>query len=138
MFRITNGNSFDFIGRHNGQDFLFPQGKPVYCEDDAAAHIFGIGQPDKDSILARHGWVLPAQRKEDGMAILNAFAFEHMSPAYDAPLARIEPGTGRGPAPVGQDAPAGVEGADESASPAGGVAAQSGLRKSFGRRQPPA
>ena len=132
MFRVTNGTGNDFTGRFNGRDYLFPAAEPVYCEDDAAGHIFGLGTVDKSSVLARHGWTSLSNRYEDGMQILNSFTFEHMVPAYDARLALVEPSaapqrtpaaaTDHGPAPVGQDAPAEVEAA--TPDPVGAVAAQ--------------
>jgi len=121
MFRITNGNDFDFIGRHNGNDYSFPKGQPVYCEDAPAAHIFGIGQPDKSAVLARHGWAAVTASIDQGLRILNAFTFEHVIPAYDAPLALVGGDDGYGPAPVDQDAPASEDGTDGSPDQAGAV-----------------
>jgi len=99
MFKITNGLKEDFVGRFNGNDYKFPAGEPAYCEDDAAMHIFGIGQKDKTEILSRHGWATYASSIEEGMKKLNAFKFEHVNPKLDAPLALID----HGPAPVVQD-----------------------------------
>lgn len=136
MFRITNGNEQDFIGRYNGRDYLFPAGSPAYCDDDASAHIFGIGNPDKSTVLARHGWACVTSNIAAGMRILNAFTFEHMSPAYDAPLALIED---HGPAPVGQDAAGAGEGTDGSAAAPAAVAVSGGqgsLNNPSGRLPP--
>ena len=106
MFKITNTNDFDFEGRYDGVDFLFPKDKPVFCEDEAAHHIFGIGLKDKTPILSRHGWApLRADASyQTGMKILNAFKFEHIEQKLDAPLARAL--AGHEPALVGQDAAA--------------------------------
>ena len=111
MFKVTNTNTEglgkDFIGRYNGQDYLFPSpvdGKkqPVYIDDDAASHIFGIGNFDKAKILVRHGWATYNTSLQAGMDILNKFIFEQPEIAYDAPMALIDD---HGPAPVVQDSP---------------------------------
>ena len=123
MFKITNNNEKDFIGRYDGVDFTFPVATPVYCEDEAAHHIFGIGLTDKTPILSRHGWApLRADSSyQAGMKILNAFAFEHIETKLDAPLARSL--TGHEPALVGQDAAAnGSDGPKAAAGAAPGVA----------------
>ncbi len=128
MFKVTNTNTeglgADFVGRYNGQDYFFPSPKngkkhPVYIEDDAATHIFGIGNFDKKTVLLRHGWSTVASTVEAGMAILNKFIFEQPEIAYDAPMALVT--DDHGPAPVVQDAP--VDAADDAASGAVAVAA---------------
>lgn len=119
MFKVTNTNTDgiarDFVGRYNGLDYRFPSpvaGKkqPVYIDDDAATHIFGIGNFDKTKVLMRHGWANFSSSYEAGMAILNKFIFEQPEIAYDAPMALIDD---HGPAPVVQDAPG--ESADDEA-----------------------
>ena len=132
MFKITNGNKTDFIGRHNGIDYAFPAGKPVYCEDEPAMHIFGIGQKDKTPIIARHGWGTLTGGLAQGMEVLNAFQFEHMSQNLDAPLARIV----HGPAPVVQDAPDDEGGTDGSLNAPGAVEKMKGSA-SRGPGRPP-
>ena len=100
MFKIKNGNEFKFIGRFDGQDFLFPPGEIVACSDEAAKHIFGIGDQNKAPYLARHGWATVTGGLAQGMAILDNFAFEYIVPQMDVPFALIE----HGPAPVTQEA----------------------------------
>jgi len=113
MFKITNGNETTFIGRFNGQDYAFPSGEAVYCPDDAASHIFGLGNHDKTAVLARNAWATPSVPYAVGMATLNRFSFQHMSPTFDAPLAIVEPvKPDYGPAPVDRDALAGKGGTD--------------------------
>ena len=121
MFKITNRNKESFTGRFNGTDYEFPVNKPAMCDDEAAAHIFGIGQPDKSAVLARHGWAAVTASIDQGLRILNAFTFEHVIPAYDAPLALVGGDDGYGPAPVDQDAPASEDGTDGSPDQAGAV-----------------
>lgn len=104
MYKITNGNNFDFTAKYNGQQFAFPAGEAVVCEDAAANHIFGLGDPNKTAIMARHGWATVSNTYQDGLKVLNAFVFEYLSPSYDAPLAAVD--QSYGPAPVDQDASA--------------------------------
>lgn len=120
MFKIVNGNDFDFSPRFNSKEFMFPAGEAVFCEDDAAAHIFAIGKDDKSSILMRHGWVKPYEPAEKGLQILSKFKFEHVVPAYDAPMAQQDLND-HGKAPVVQNAPATKGPSDDSLAAAGAV-----------------
>lgn len=113
MFKITNGNPNPFTGRFDGQDYAFPHGQPVYCPDDAAKHIFGLGQADKSNVLSRNGWATVTGGLAVGLAILNNFKFVAVEQVYDAPLA-ID--VAHGPAPVVGDA--GGVSADDAATPA--------------------
>jgi len=124
MYKITNNGAEDFVGRYDGIDFAFPVGQPVYCETDAANHIFGLNSPDKTAVLVRHGWSKFTNTLAEGMEILNSFSFEGVGAPNDAPLARVlaEPAD-HGPAPVGQDAPADAGGTDGSPATAGAVEA---------------
>lgn len=124
MFKITNGNLNPFVGRFDGQDYAFPPAQPVYCPDEAAKHIFGLGQVDKSSVLSRNGWATVTGGLAVGLAILNNFKFVSVEQVYDAPLA-IE--VAHGPAPVVGDA--GEGSADDVPAPAvddrlGGAAAR--------------
>ena len=119
MFKITNGWDKDFCARFNGIEFAFPKDTPVYCEDAAAAHIFGIAQEDKTAVLARHGWATFTNTLADGMKILNSFSFEHVDQPLDAPLAREI--VDHGPAPVIQNAPTAKGVADEARNTVGAV-----------------
>lgn len=122
MFKVTNRSGKAFQARYNGHEYLFPKDEPVYVDEPAALHIFGIGQQDKTEILSRHGWATYANTLEDGMKILNAFKFEHIAPKLDAPLAIVD----HGPAPVGRDAPEELAGTDGPADDSGAVEAHSG------------
>jgi hypothetical protein len=100
MFKITNGNDFDFEAGFNGRIYKFPMGKTVACPDDAAEHIFGIGDQNKTAYLARHGWVKVMGFVQDGLNILNKFKFQAVEPDLGVPMAE----KGYGPAPVLQEA----------------------------------
>ena len=117
MFKITNRNDFDFIGRFDGVNFIFPKGKVAICEDEAAQFIFGIGEKDKTPVLSRNGWASPGVPMADGMKVLNKFSFERIQQKLEAPLARES----HGPAPVVTGAPGGKAAADDAAESSGVV-----------------
>jgi hypothetical protein len=93
MMRVTNNNDFDLIDRFDGQDYLFPKGKTVRCPDQVAAHVFGIGDPDKKPYLVRQGWLRSSSSVDDAIAILDNFAFESIVEKYDEEFALIEQGS---------------------------------------------
>jgi hypothetical protein len=90
MLKVTNRNDFDLMDRYNGEAYFFPKGKTVMCPDDAARHIFGIGDEDKKPYLTRQGWSKSSDKFEDGMEKLNKFSFELVEEKYDVEFARIE------------------------------------------------
>ena len=75
MLTVHNKNSFDFEGRYNGRDYLFPAGKVTAVPDDAARHIFGVGLESKHEVMVRHGWVRTSDGHQRGLDILNRFSF---------------------------------------------------------------
>lgn len=113
MYKITNKNEFTFTGRFDGKDYRFPAGKTVSCPDDAAAHIFGVGQQDKTAVLSRNGWATFSGSLAEGMAVLNKFQFEGVEVKLDAPLALVnESGPAPGPEGAGADDASPDSGAD--------------------------
>jgi hypothetical protein len=127
MFKVTNRNPFDFVAKHAGISYFFPQGKTVAMPDEAAAHIFAIGDPDKTTVLMRHGWVRPTESLKGGLAILDNFAFERVVPKIDVPFASDidaeQELDDHGAAPVVQEPEARGKGTDGSAPRASGVQA---------------
>ena len=113
MLKVTNNNDFDLVDRYDGQDYLFPAGKTVMCEDAAARHIFGVGDAEKRPYLTRQGWMKASDKFEEAMAKLNNFAFEYIEPAYDVEFARIE----HGQSPHATAETEGETGADEPGKP---------------------
>ena len=106
MLTITNGNVDDFVGRYDGVDYFFPSGKTTAIPDDAARHIFGVGQEDKTDVLVRHGWMKMSTDRKEGMAILNNFSFnvaDQLMPGdvIDAPAVTVDNGQGSAPLQTG-------------------------------------
>lgn len=116
---IVNNSDAEFADRFNGQDFLFPVGKKVLLSEDAARHIFGLGETDKTATFARLGWIRTSGDYESAMLRLGKFAFTSFDPyaqLNDAPVAsdehRLSPGADEEAAPIVSD---GKVGAAESA-----------------------
>ena len=56
MIFVTNRNEFMHSDRYDGTEYLFPPHQAVPISEEAAAHMFGFGAPDKGPVLARLGW----------------------------------------------------------------------------------
>lgn len=102
MLTVKNGNKFDFSGRFNGRDYRFPKGKTVAIPEDAARHIFGVGEQDKTDVLVRHGWMRHSSEYDKGMEILNKFSFD-VADTFDAGDVLEEKGQGSAPLQTGGD-----------------------------------
>ena len=76
MLLVTNRNGFPFDGRYDGVDYHFPVGAKVAVPEDAARHIFGVGESDKTAVLVRHGWLKSQADQEAAMGKLNGFSFD--------------------------------------------------------------
>lgn len=98
MIFVTNKNDFHHSDRYDGDDYEFPPGVRVALSEEAAAHMFGRGLPDKTSTLQRLGWAMkydPGVRNfvenVEGVQKLAKFVFEAATLApVMAP--RAEPG----------------------------------------------
>ena len=64
MIIIHNTLDESIRGRFAGVDYEFPAKKDVPCEEEAARHIFGFGEPDKAAALLRLGWIMPGQTRD--------------------------------------------------------------------------
>lgn len=117
MLEVTNQNDFNHADRYNGADYVFPPGKPVLLDFEAAKHIFGYGLADKTQALVRNGWLSGSQGMPAAMEKLNGFTFRdadlYVAPASDEDeqqSALLQDGGGEGesdgsnpsPPPTGQ------------------------------------
>jgi hypothetical protein len=82
MLFCTNKNDFTHEDRYNGQLYQFPPNEKVAVSEEAAVHMFGLGEKDKTSTLHRLGWALrydPEKKTfgddEDGIKKLSNFIF---------------------------------------------------------------
>ena len=97
MLFVVNKNAFHHTDRFDGQDYQFPPGQKVMLSSEAAAHMFGLGVPDKTSVMHRKGWAFryDAERKafvedQDAVTKLKNFVFTRAklveSPAEELPV----------------------------------------------------
>lgn len=120
MFKVTNGNTFDFTAKFSGVPYTFPKGQAVLLPEDAARHIFVIGDPNKAPYFSRHGWALPSENLDRGHKILAAFKFEAAQVKYEFPLAAEVANDDHGAAPVAQE-PEVAKGTDGPKAASGGT-----------------
>ncbi|MBA0085815.1 MAG: hypothetical protein HRJ53_12525 [Acidobacteria bacterium Pan2503] len=97
MLFVVNKNDFHHEDRFNGVDYQFPPGQKVMLSAEAAAHMFGLGVPDKTSVMHRKGWAFKydPDRKTfvedtDAVTKLKNFVFTRAklveSPAEETPV----------------------------------------------------
>jgi hypothetical protein len=77
---VVNTSDQPFQDRFNGVDYDFPPKKKVLLTEDAARHIFGLGEQDKGPYLARLGWYRTAADLDSAMARLGKFQFSAFDP----------------------------------------------------------
>lgn len=56
MFFVTNKNDFTHTDRYDGEDYTFPPGQRVALSLEAARHMFGWREANKEPTLHRLGW----------------------------------------------------------------------------------
>ena len=107
---VVNTSDAAFSDRFNGQDYEFPVGKKVLLPDEAAHHIFGLGESDKTATFARLGWIRTSGEYESAMQRLGKFQFSTFDPyaqLNDVPVAssehRLSPGADEEAAPALSD-----------------------------------
>ena len=110
MLTVTNRNSFDLNDRFDGTDFCFPAGKTTAITEDAARHIFGLGEADKKDALVRLGWLATTGDMSSATDKLNNFSFDVVSDispgdvieaSSEEPMSLVEE---QGTAPLQEDA----------------------------------
>ena len=77
---VVNRTDSEFSDRFNGQDFVFPVGKKILVSEDAARHIFGLGEADKRPYFARLGWLRTQADLDAAEARLARFQFSAFDP----------------------------------------------------------
>ena len=117
MFLVKNSNAFDFDGRYGGVDYHFHAGKSTAIPDDAARHIFGVGDTNKTDVLVRNGWVTTSSQHQLGLDILNKFSFnvaDELSPGeiVTEPRLSVVKGKEQGSAPLQTGSGGEAEGSD--------------------------
>jgi len=76
MAQVTNTGSEVFEDGYAGIRYTFAPGKKVAIPFEAAVHIFGHRQADKDSVMARLGWATTRNDMPEGLKKLAKFKIE--------------------------------------------------------------
>jgi hypothetical protein len=84
MLIVNNGLEYPIMARYAGEDFLFPVGEDVACQEEVARHIFGFGEPDKTVALLRLGWITPGHDKSIAEERLNKIVFKRANVSITA------------------------------------------------------
>jgi hypothetical protein len=72
---VSNNGGDNFSAKYDGIQYEFPAGGKTLVPIDAARHIFGLGNADKKSVMARHGWLAHSIGLDAAHAKLNSFSF---------------------------------------------------------------
>lgn len=70
---VTNHSDKELSASFNYVNLSFPIGKTVEISQDAARHVFGYGDNDKEPYLARLGWIRLHSELEQGLERLSKF-----------------------------------------------------------------
>ena len=109
MLKVTNKGTVALHDRYNGQDFGFAPGASVIIGEDAARHIFGVGEGDKIPTLVRLGWMSTNCDYEEAMRRLSDFVFSSADAPdpgeVQQPVAEPEPKQEQGLAPLQSGTP---------------------------------
>jgi hypothetical protein len=73
--QVTNGNTYPLLGRFDGRNYVFAPGTPIAVPEEAANHIFGLRQRDKNGAMNRLGLLKPGVTYEEALAALNRVTF---------------------------------------------------------------
>lgn len=85
MIGVKNNTAEKFVGRYDGEDFVFEPGVPLAITPDAAAHIFGFGLEDKKPVLQRLGWMRTLDNMDEALAKLAKFQFLAVESRFEEP-----------------------------------------------------
>jgi hypothetical protein len=70
---VTSRRDETFEDGYAGIRYAFVPGKTVEIPVEAARHIFGYGDADKEPYLARLGWIRTKNDLPEGVKLLNLF-----------------------------------------------------------------
>ena len=74
--KVTNTGKEAFEDGYAGERYVFEPGKSVSIPFEAAVHIFGHRQDNKEDTLARLGWVVTHKDLPEGLKRLAKFKIE--------------------------------------------------------------
>lgn len=73
---VTNTGKREFEDGFAGERYDFVPGKRITIPYAAAVHIFGHNVEDKESVLARLGWIRTRNELKEGLKMLAEFKIE--------------------------------------------------------------
>jgi hypothetical protein len=73
MVYVTNRSDKEHEDGFAGVRYTFPPGESVQVPEEAARHIFGYGEEDKEPHLARLGWIRLKTELPEGLKRLEQF-----------------------------------------------------------------
>ena len=76
---VRNNSQDDFFDSFDGVRYNFIPGKEIELPDDAAKHIFGYGDDNKEPYLVRLGWMKMNTDYHLAMEKLSQFSFSRES-----------------------------------------------------------
>jgi hypothetical protein len=71
------------------KQYEFPKGQTVAVEEDAARHIFGFDQEDKEPYMVRLGWQRTHADLEESLKIYESFVFSSEPPKKNHSLSPV-------------------------------------------------
>jgi len=77
---VTNNSDKELVSEYSYTEYKFPVGKTVAVPHNAAKHIFGYGQENKEPYLARLGFVRLHSELEQGLEKLLQFEISTEAP----------------------------------------------------------
>lgn len=83
---VTNNTPDKLTVMFAYKELEFPPGKTVEVADEAARHIFGYGDNNKEPYLARLGWIRLHSELEQGMEKLSKFDIQTEAPEQNRSL----------------------------------------------------
>lgn len=70
---VTNNTDKDLVADFSYEEYKFPAGKTVALSPNAAKHIFGYGQVNKEPYLSRLGFIRLHSELNQALEILEKF-----------------------------------------------------------------
>jgi len=77
---VTNTTDKELVSEFNYEEYKFPAGKTVALSPNAAKHIFGYGQENKEPYLARLGFIRLHSELEQALEKLAKFEISTEAP----------------------------------------------------------
>ena len=82
---VTNHNRFELRGRYAAQNYVFYPDKPLAIPEDAAKHIFALGQESKTGAYNRLGLLKPGDSIETAQRVIDQVEFSQGRTVFETP-----------------------------------------------------